>query len=179
MSVTTSLKRVDEFGDEDTRQLGNLKGAVYPASESASWPGRVREWAAPEWGVFVANDTGDLVSYTGVVAREGLVDGTPVRTGGVGGVATHPDHRRRGYAAVGIAHALEFLRDRGADFAILVCDDNLVDYYTRLGWRRFAGPVINRQHAKEEIFSFNEVMVTDLCSAAPLSGTIDVQGPLW
>lgn len=179
MSAATSLKRVDEFSDEDETKLHSLKSAVYPESESASWAGRVRDWAAPEWGVFVVDDRGDLVSYTGIVARDGLVDEAPVKTGGVGGVATHPDHRRRGYAAAGIDHALEFLRDNGADFAILVCENHLVDYYSRLGWRRFAGSVINRQHGNEEVFTFNEVMVIDLSSPAPVSGTIDVQGPLW
>lgn len=179
MSLTTTLKALDDFSESDGQALRDLKEAVYPPDEEAAWEGASREWSAPQWGVFVRGDQGQLVSYTGVVRREGTWDGNPVTIGGVGGVATHPDHRGRGYAALGMGRALDFLAGNDTDFALLVCRDELVDYYARLGWAEFEGEVVVTQFGEPETFSFNRVMVGDLINKAPTSGTIDLKGPPW
>jgi GNAT superfamily N-acetyltransferase len=177
LSFTTTLKASEDLSETDAEALRRLKHAVYPPGEP--WPGATREWAGPMWGVLVRNDSGDLVSYTGVVQRNGRVDHRPVSIGGLGGIATHPDHRGNGYAPFGMGRALDFLAERGADFALLVCRDELVGYYRTLGWRLFEGELRITQHGEEEVFAFNRVMVGDLNEQAPRSGTIDLQGPPW
>lgn len=179
MSITTSLKERDDFSRSDMEALQELKTAVYPPDEEGEWEGASREWAGPQWGVFVRDDAGTLVSYTGVVRRKGSADGRPVSIGGVGGIATHPEHRGRGYASLGIGRALAYLAARDTDFALLVCRDELVAYYESLGWRLFEGTVLNTQFGKPETFTFNRVMVGNLNSTAPESGTIDLGGPAW
>lgn len=179
MSITTSLKARDDFSRSDTEALRELKEAVYPHDEVGEWEGASREWAGAQWGVFVRDDAGDLISYTGVVRREGYLDGSPASIGGVGGIATHPLHRGRGYAALGMGRALDFLAGRDTDFALLVCRDELVPYYEGLGWRLFGGTVLTTQFGEPETFTFNRVMVGDLKSAAPDTGTIDLRGPAW
>jgi GNAT superfamily N-acetyltransferase len=179
VSVTTTLKAVADFTQAETLARRALGEAVYPHSTPDNDPTLAREWDRPEWGVMVTEESGGLVSYTGIVLRHGTVDGDDVVIGGIGGVATHPDHRGRGYAPLGMSRALDFLLARKADFALLVCRDELVDYYTALGWRLFAGTVLNTQHGEPEVFTFNNVMVGDLVATAPRDGTIDLHGPAW
>lgn len=173
MSATTALRATAELGKKEIDELTAMKAAVYPNLS----PG-AREWAPREWGVFVRIE-GLLVSYTGVVIRDGSVNGTPATIGGIGGVATHPAHRGKGYAPLGMARALDFMLGRNIDFALLVCRDELVDYYSKLGWHRFTGQLLETQYGRPEIFTFNEVMVGDLNTPAPLEGTIDLKGPAW
>lgn len=179
MSLATTLIPRDQFGDSDLVALSRLKDAVYPPKPGAVWEGASREWAAPMWGVFVRDDSGSLVSYTGVIRREGTHDGEPISIGGVGGIATHPEHRGRGYASIGMGRAIDFLTGEGADFALLVCRDELVDYYEKLGWRLFHGDLVVSQFGEPEVFTHNRVMVGDVNRSAPESGTIDLKGPPW
>jgi GNAT superfamily N-acetyltransferase len=173
MSATTVLRATAELGKPETDELTAMKAAVYPNSSPPA-----REWAPREWGVFVRIEN-QLVSYTGIVIRDGTVDGTPATIGGIGGVATHPAHRGKGYASLGMARALDFMLGRNVDFALLVCRDELLDYYSNLGWHRFTGRLLETQHGRPEVFTFNDVMVGDLNSPAPVKGTIDLKGPAW
>lgn len=179
MSIRTTLEARTRFTDSDLMALNELKDAVYPPDETGEWDGASREWAGPQWGVFVWDESDELVSYTGVVRTEGTVDGEPVSIGGVGGIATHPDHRGKGYAAIGIGRGLDLLAGMGTDFALLVCRDELVGYYEKLGWRLFEGEVVVSQFGEPETFTYNRVMVGDIDRTAPGSGIIDLQGPPW
>lgn len=179
MNITADMKARDDYSQSDIEALRELKEAVYPPEDEGEWEGGSRDWASPQWGVFVRDDTGELVSYTGVVRREGAVDGVAAIIGGVGGIATHPDHRGRGYAALGMGRALDYLTSRDIDFALLVCRNELVPYYEGLGWRLFPGTVVDTQFGEPETFTFNRVMVGDLISTAPTGGTIDLKGPPW
>lgn len=179
MSVTTTLKPVAEFTEDESRALRDMKAAVYPEDAPGVAANRAREWEYPKWGVLVTGESGELVSYTGVIERTAQLDEAEVHIGGIGGVATHPSHRGKGYAPLGMARALDFLLGRGVAFGLLVCRDRLVDYYGGLGWRLFEGTVLNTQFGEPEAFTFNNVMVGDLNSSAPTSGTIDLCGPPW
>ena len=120
-----------------------------------------------------------LVSYVGAIERDCLHDSKQVRIGGIGGVMTHPDARRKGMAALGIAQAIDFFGERGLQFGLLVCDPSLLGYYTRLGWREFGGTLLTKQHDKTVEFTFNRVMVVDIAEQAPPDGVIDLLGRPW
>ncbi len=131
-------------------------------------------------GVRVVDSAGWLVSYVGVLLREGLLDGEPVLIGGIGGVKTHPDSRGMGLAALGMEKATEWLVEAGqADFGLLVCQDELLDYYGRLDWKVFEGTLLTEQNGEKAEFTFNRVMTRDLQGAAPIDGVIDLLGPAW
>ena len=179
MSVTTTLKATSEFTEAETLALQVMKSAVYPEVTPEIEANRAREWEAPQWGVMVTDEACDLLSYTGIVIREATFEGNGILIGGIGGVATHPDHRGKGYAPLGMGRALDFLLGREAAIGLLVCRDELVDYYTALGWRLFEGTVINSQYGAPEVFTFNNVLVGDLASPAPASGVVDLCGPAW
>lgn len=178
MTVDYSIRAQEEITDREKAGLTALKTAVYPPEPNAEWPGREREWARPGWMVLVSRET-NIVSCTGIVLTEASVDGQMTVIGGVGGIATHPDHRGRGYAAVSVDEAIGWMRERGAGFALLVCRDALVPYYAKHGWRLFEGVLRVTQFGEPEIFEFNEVMVRPVCGDAPSSGIVDLQGPPW
>src|SRR5262245_66613823 len=96
-----------DLSDDGRADLAALERAVYPPEESATWPGRQLEWAAPESGVFLRTADGGLVSFVGIHVRSALHDGRPVQVGGIGGVETHPAARRPGMVDLGCAGELE------------------------------------------------------------------------
>ena len=180
MDALVSLDRIAELSEEDRGAVRTLFQAVYPPAETANWPGRHLEWAESEWCVRVWGDDGQLVSYVGILLREGKHNERPVLVGGVGGVGTHPAARRRGYAKKGMRRAVDFfLENPGVGFALLVCRTDLLPYYARLGWREFGGQLWVSQHGELAEFTFNHVMTIGIASEAPIAGTIDLCGPPW
>ncbi len=45
------------------------------------------------------------VSYLKIIERTGLIDGKPAKIGGIAGVQTPPEHRRKGYAGLAMQEA--------------------------------------------------------------------------
>ncbi|MDQ3547953.1 MAG: GNAT family N-acetyltransferase, partial [Chloroflexota bacterium] len=116
---------------EDIDELYALDVAVYPNGLEGP-PGleRVR-WADPKWDICVRDDTGVLVAHAGVLERDALLDGAPLRIGGIAEVLTHPAHRRRGYGAAALREAARVMRDElQAPFGLLVCPDTAIPFYT-------------------------------------------------
>jgi hypothetical protein len=178
--AVVSLHRIADLPDGDRVALRALSEAVYPPAEWADWPGNHLEWAAAEWCVRVWGGDGKLVSYIGIVLRPASYDGQPVLVGGIGGVKTHPAARGRGHAGQGIRRAVEFFRAQpSVAFGLLVCTPQLIGYYALLGWQEFGGRLLVTQHGTVADFTFNQVMVQEVRSAAPSVGTIDLMGPPW
>ena len=173
------LSRCDELTPADREAVAALSRVVYPPDEWADWPGRGIEWADPEWCVRMFDDDGSLLSYTGIVIRDAVVGGDPVRVGGVGGIKTDPRARGRGYARRGIDLAQELFVRQDVAFAMLVCEPHLLAYYASLGWEEFKGTLLVRQHGQPTAFTFNRVMTRPVRASAPHAGTIDLCGPPW
>jgi GNAT superfamily N-acetyltransferase len=159
--------------------LRALSAAVYPPEQAASWPGRLIEWASPQWSVISRCDDGQILSHAGALLRDGFAGGQPVRIGGVGGVKTHPEARGRGLASGVVRRAVELFREQGADFALLVCEPAQVPFYERLGWATHAGGLLVRQRGEAVPFTFNLPMVYPLLDATSPAGVIDLMGPPW
>ncbi len=96
------------------------------------------DWAHTIGGVHVVLDDGaEILGHAAVVERRLVVDGHPLRTGYVEGVATAPARQGHGLgtlvmreAGSAIAEAFEF----GA------LSTGLPGFYERLGWCRWTGP---------------------------------------
>lgn len=179
MDVPVSLDKITELSEVDHAEIKELFKAIYPPEENADWPGRHIEWVGSDWCARVRGESGELVSHVGIILREASYDGQPVLVGGVGGVGTHPTARRRGYARVGIQKAVDFFTGNAVDFALLVCKQELINYYSRLGWREFNGQLLVRQYGEQSEFTFNRVMTLGIGSEAPRTGVIDLNGPPW
>ena len=180
MAATVTLDRKADLDAAARALSAALAAAVYPPETLADWPGHHIEWSDVTHCARVFDDAGALVSYAGVLVREGSLDGRPARIGGIGGVKTHPDHRRRGHAALAMGRAVEWFRERGdVDFALLVCEPRLLGTYGRMGWREFTGTLTVLQRGVPEPFTFNRVMTHSVRTEAPAAGVIDLAGPPW
>ena len=81
-------------------------------------------------GTYVLAHEGQLISQIGIFHDQlRMYDGT-IRTGSIGGVCTHPDHRRQGLASRLLEHCAAQLVKEGARL-MLISGDNGV--YMRLG----------------------------------------------
>jgi len=174
-----TLDRVSALSDAEREAARWLSQTVYPPQEWADWPGRHIEWDSPECCVRLRGEDGSLVSYVGVYVRDAEYDGQPVRIGGIGNVKTHPSARKQGFASLAIERAVTFLREQPLVFALLVCEQHLLGYYSRLGWKEFTGRLLIRQHGATTEFTLCRVMTLGLHSVAPETGTIDLCGPPW
>jgi len=85
-------KATDDLTDDDHAALRVLSAAVYPPENDANLPGPF-VWVPQQWHILVRDNAGPIVSHVGVLTRTVLLDGVPVRIGGVGGVKTHPEAR--------------------------------------------------------------------------------------
>jgi GNAT superfamily N-acetyltransferase len=180
MAAVVSIGPVSKWTDEQVAEYRALTEAVYPPAETSDWPGQTLDWSRAEMGVRVVDPSGWLVSYVGVLTREGILDGEPVVIGGIGGVKTHPDARGLGYAALGMRRASEWFHEQPrVDFGLLVCEPGLLGYYSNLGWVPFNGTLLTTQGERTVEFTFNRVMTQPIKSPAPESGVIDLQGPPW
>jgi aminoglycoside 2'-N-acetyltransferase I len=168
-----------------------LNGAAsWPMAEplfSAVWPPDVVEklpwgrfaFAHPEWRVLVQADPEGVVSHVGVQRREVTWNGRKMRAGGIGGVLTREDTRRRGYASIALNAAIQTLKDEGAtDFALLFCEPHNAPFYIGRGWKPFDGEIYCDQPGGRIRFDAIAPYVYKLKSA-PLRGVIDLCGLPW
>ena len=113
--------------------------ASWPMAEplfDAVWPpdvgrkaalGRHRLCPCRICGCWCEAEPDGVVCHVGIYRREVTWNGRKMRAGGIGGVATREDCRRRGYASIALDAAIQTLKDEGAtDFALLFCEPHNV-----------------------------------------------------
>jgi predicted acetyltransferase len=88
----------------------------------------VEELAAP----LVLIEDGDIVASLRVYDFTMLVNGEPVRLGGVSSVACLPEYRRKGYVGMLLRHSLEQMRAAGQPLSALYTPHPSL--YRRYGW---------------------------------------------
>jgi GNAT superfamily N-acetyltransferase len=157
-----------------------LEALVYTPEVLKTWVGRDVKWAQADQRALVRTDEGLLVSHAGAFVRQAEWDGLPVKLGGIGGVVTHPGHRRQGYARAAIKRALTWLHDEPAvAFALLFCEPHNVPYYAKQGWQGFEGAVIVRQPGGTGPFTLFHAMTLAIRNRNALRGTLDLRGEPW
>lgn len=123
--------------------------------------------------------TEGVACHVGIYWRNATWDGREVRIGGIGGVATRADCRRRGYASVALEAAIQTLRhERATDFAMLFCESHNAAFYQARRWRAFTGDVVAEQPNGAVRLDVLKPHVFDL-KRAPRDGTIDLCGLPW
>jgi GNAT superfamily N-acetyltransferase len=81
---------------------------------------------------FVLEERGFVISHAGVVWKRIEHDGENYETGGLTGVLTFPDFRRRGYGTQVIEAATRYIVEKGVDIGLTTSHLRL--FYTRMGW---------------------------------------------
>jgi aminoglycoside 2'-N-acetyltransferase I len=156
-----------------------LFNAVWPPEivEKLPWAGIV--FAEADLRVLVEADPEGVVCHVGIFRREITWNGRKMRAGGIGGVLTREDVRRRGYASVALNAAIQTLKDEGsADFALLFCEPRHAPFYVSRGWKPFDGEIYAEQPEGRVRFEAIAPYVYSL-KRAPLKGVIDLCGQPW
>jgi ribosomal protein S18 acetylase RimI-like enzyme len=122
---------------------------------------------------------GRLVSRVGILKRVVSVGDEMLVVGGISGVATLPEYRRRGYAGLLMRSAQKFMRDElPTDFGLLICNERLRPFYERLGWRAVPGPTTYAQPGGSETCR-GLTMVLEFGRASWPAGPVDLCGYPW
>ena len=82
--------------------------------------------------VWVAVESGALLSCVQIFPKELRVRGKSIPAGGIGTVFTHPEQRGRGLAGAVMRAAMEDMRGRGMELSLLFAGP--VPFYEALGW---------------------------------------------
>ena len=154
--------------------------AVWPPDVVQKLPwGQVR-WAHADLRVMIETPSDGLACHVGIYFRNVTWNGRKLPIGGVGGVATRADCRRRGYASIALNAAVQTMRDHDAvQFALLFCEPHNSAFYQSRGWQPFTGDIYTEQPDGKIRFEVMAPFVFDLKRRAPLRGTIDLCGLPW
>jgi aminoglycoside 2'-N-acetyltransferase I len=166
-------------GDASWPVAKPLFNAVWPPDviEKLPWAGIV--FAHAKLRVLVQADPEGLVCHVGIYRREVKWNGRKIRAGGIGGVLTREDARRRGYASIALNAAIQTFKDEGStDFALLFCEPHNAPFYVGRGWKPFDGEIYVEQPAGRIRFDAIAPYVHDI-RRAPRQGVIDLCGLPW
>ncbi len=122
---------------------------------------------------------GELVTLLGLLRRELLVGGKPVWVVGIGGVGTHPNWQKRGFASTLLQSAEKFMREKmKASFGLLICADERRSFYGRNGWKHLADEIFFTQDGQRRSLK-TSVMILPLAEQGWFAGEIDLCGLPW
>ncbi len=174
--VLVTVRAAASLSEEERQRVDDADRRAF-AGEDEGGDGYV--WTPQcDWVVQVEVE-GELASQVLIVGRVGTVGGLPVRLAGIGGVGTVPEWRGRGLAARALERAAAFMRDdMGADLGLLLCSEDMVPYYSRLGWQVAPGPVYFDQPSGKVAYG-GVAMVLPCREQQVPAGTIDLCGLPW
>ncbi len=98
---------------------------------------------------FVISEEGKMVSHVGLFPMEAIADGSTVKIGAIGDVATHPDYQGKGYMGKLMEFAATKMKEREIPLSILWGDTQRYRHY---GWETAGRKIVfhlNRHSVKE------------------------------
>ncbi len=130
---------------DDLDLISDLEAVCFPPAEAASreaYAARLATFADRYWLLFVDGEPvsliGGFLSNDTVLRDEMFADATLHEPDGrvqmIFSVATHPDHRCRGYAGRLIRTAIDACREEGREALVLTCKDYRIAYYASFGF---------------------------------------------
>lgn len=177
MRVDLTFDRL--LGDPERQVISALSDAVCAPNTAPGGRTPPIQWA-PQTIRALVWDESRLIGHVGALVRSALIDGRPAPVGGIGGVVTAPDYRKRGHARAALAAMQRHLiDDQRVSFLLLFCAVDLCGFYERLGWWVFAGVPLVQQQGDIVEFTLNRAMVHSGTEAAPRGGTLDLRGAPW
>lgn len=136
------------------------------------------QWSTPDW-MALGYLNKELVTQLCLPKREISVGGEKVWVAGVGGMATHPNHQRKGYGSTLLEATGTFMRDEmQVPFGLLICADETRPFYEHAGWRFAAGEQYYIQDNQRRIMH-TCVMFQALTKQSWRVGEINLSGLPW
>jgi aminoglycoside 2'-N-acetyltransferase I len=174
MDLAIVIKRAHELTEVEQQGVDSVSGLAFAEDIT----GQEYTWSNSDWQV-VGSLVGKVVTCLGIVDRDATAGSQPLRLGGIGGVATHPEWQQRGLASALMLRANAFMRDEmKVDFGLLVCGEQRRHFYAGLGWQEVKGPLmVDQPSGKVELKAV--IMVLPCCKHAWPEGVIDLCGLPW
>lgn len=136
------------------------------------------EWSSSDW--MALGMLGDqLIAQLCLLKREILVGNQAIIVAGVGGVATHPEWQKRGFASQLLNASKIFMSaDLQVPFGLLLCADEKKHFYAGCGWQPVAQALQYHQDGQRRTLP-TLVMVQPLSDQTWPDGEIDLCGLPW
>ena len=136
------------------------------------------DFATPDWFI-TAREEGILAGRVGIIERTVSVKGQTIPIGGITGLITDPEKRKLGIAKALMDRAIAFMADElGVRYGFLLCREEIVTYYERLGWTVAPGQTSFDQKDGKRIWP-KRTMVLGLKGDSWPEGPIDLCGLPW
>jgi predicted acetyltransferase len=166
-------------GNESWPLVEPLYNAIWPPEVLATLPWADIVFAHADLRVLVQAEPEGVVCHVGIYRREVTWNGRKFKAGGIGGVLTAEESRRKGYASVALNAAVQTLKDEGAtDFGLLFCEPHHAPFYTGRGWKPFDGEIWCEQSGGRVRLTAIAPYVYHI-KRAPPTGIIDLCGLPW
>jgi aminoglycoside 2'-N-acetyltransferase I len=166
-------------GDTSWPMAEPLLNAVWPRHVVEKLPWGHIKWAHADLRVLIEEPENGLACHVGIYFRTVTWNGRKYDVGGIGGVSTRDDCRRRGYASLALNAAIRTMRDHEAlQFALLFCEPHNFAFYEARGWHRFTGEIFCEQPGGQIKFDVMAPFIFDL-RRGPREGVIDLCGLPW
>ncbi|WP_445443168.1 GNAT family N-acetyltransferase [Clavibacter sp. km1a] len=136
-------------------------------------------WSHADQTVLARDPEGGVAAMVAIVHRAGTLDGRPVRLAGIGGVASHPSLRGRGYGRAALDRALEAVDAHDPDLTQLICHPRMFGYYAQVGFLPFAGTTWMEQGGQRVVLDYEPTRIRPGRLPAPADGELDLCGPPW
>jgi len=136
MGIEIRGLREDEFGVHDELIYESYKEYDREGHEDRWWSHIATHdpYYEPEQTRVMLVD-GEMVASVSNYLREMYCAGRHAKISAIGSVATHPNHRRKGYVRQVLAESRQWMLDSGFDFSFLFGDQ---DVYGSSGWEMFS-----------------------------------------
>lgn len=136
------------------------------------------QWASHNW-MALGHLHGELVTQLCLLKREIIVGGENVWVAGIGGVATHPNWQRRGFASELMKCSADYIqKEIAVPFGLLICAGETQPVYARCGWQTIAKSLTFVQDSRSRNLE-TCVMILSLTGQPWPSGEIDLRGLPW
>jgi hypothetical protein len=163
-------------GDASWTRTEPLHTAVFGPDIVDKLPWGHIVWANADLRALIDAPEGRLASHVGIYFRTINWNGHDIHVGGIGGVMTRADCRRRGLASLALDAAIATLRaNEAVRFAMLFCEPHNFAFYRARGWHAFTGEVYCEQPDGRIRFEAMAPFVFDI-KTAPRDGVIDLKG---
>ncbi len=177
--TSTPRPIVEAFSSSDLP--GDLRTAIeqYTYAEFGHIPiVQKYKWATPTWSI-VVRVGGELRSFLNVVEREALIDKRSVQLAGINNVITPPPFRGNGYSSLAMGFVAKWIFETlNVELGLLLCADELVPFYQRLGWQSATGSLVFDQPGGKITWTQN-VMVYTRDRSRFIADKIDLCGFPW
>jgi hypothetical protein len=168
--------KIQRFSELSTETKGQLDTII--ESEFGHIP-IVKQtiWASPDWTIINYCED-EIATFFNVVIRVISIDEQHFKAAGINNVITPEKFRGKGFSTNTLSETKKFLfEDLNLDLGLLLCADDLVPFYKRLGWYRVDCPVYFDQPTEKKVWTANTMLLTNKKTLYPQK--IDLNGLPW